>query len=52
MKNSKFSESQNVSVLREGEAGVLIVEILRCTVSVTRRFTCGDRSTAVRAFRN
>ena len=52
MKKSKFSEAQVVAILREGEAGVPIAEILRKHGISRPRSTCGDRSTAVLACRN
>ncbi len=46
MKKSKFSETQIVAILKEGEAGRTVAEICRSTGSATRHITNGNRSTA------
>jgi len=44
MKRSKFSETQVVAILKEGEAGRAVAEICREYGSATRRIISGSRS--------
>lgn len=49
MKKSRFAESQIVALVREGEAGMPVAEILWSTSSVAKPTSRGNRSTATRA---
>jgi putative transposase len=49
MKKSKFSESQIVAILKEGEAGVAVEQILRKHGICRATYYGWSRSTAARA---
>ena len=47
MRKSRFTESQIVAILKQGEAGIPIAEILRSTTSARRCTSSGERSMPV-----
>lgn len=51
MKKSRFTESQIVAILKEGEAGVAVAQLTR-TGSAQRPTTTRSRSTVVRVSRS
>ena len=50
MRKSRFTESQIVAILKQGEAGVPIAEILRQhSISKATYFQCGQSAPALRS---
>ena len=45
MRKSRFTESQIVSILKDGDAGIPLAELVRNTASAGRRTSPGSRST-------